>query len=462
MTAPFVRYPARPDAVSSAGETLAASGASMLETSQAAVRAAAPAVDNVWGFLTQLVANVTDPVAVLGAALRDAAGFAGSAVTGWAAAIFAYDTIIDGLNADYASAAASGFGVSAPAMNGVQTTEERNLALDGHTEAVQSARTALLAWLEVRKQAADDDLDAAAMDLAAMLGRGPNQGDWNSLGSAGVIPSAFYGSVEGGEPGEPGGPGFVIGPPTRPGIEWDEDFEYDSASAGFSDHLARLEWQAKLRGGQLLKPGLDDATAMYQHYWDNNGDPIEFDYEEGYNEDSGIRLAVDNEIARAQQGAEALIRAGNTSFSMTGDATGTTQGEYPETENWQKTIGGYQQWSSAQVSLDGTTVTMEVVVHAEDHYNFNRDQSDIATGASDDENGRFTELGWARPFDSSGAVTRTVTWEFGEAAPPQTTESGDPQRNPGREDREDERESGDPDRPVVPDNNRDTGEPRGN
>ncbi len=55
-----------------------------------------------------------------------------------------------------------------------------------------------------------------------------------------------------------------------------------------------------------------------------------------------------NEIARAQQGAEALIRAGNTSFSMTGDATGTTQGEYPKTENWQKTIGGYQQWSSAR------------------------------------------------------------------------------------------------------------------
>jgi len=168
------------------------------------------------------------------------------------------------------------------------------------------------------RQAADDELDAAAMDLAAMLGRGPNQGDWNSLGSAGVIPSAFYGSVEGGAPGEPGGPGFVIGPPTRPDIEWDEDFEYDSASAGFSDHLARLECQAKLRGGQLLKPGLDDATAMYQHYWDNNGDPIEFDYEEGYNEDSGIRLAVDNEIARAQQGAEALIRAGNTCFSMNG------------------------------------------------------------------------------------------------------------------------------------------------
>lgn len=110
----------------------------------------------------------------------------------------------------------------------------------------------------------------------------------------------------------------------------------------------------------------------------------------------------------------------------------------------------------------GSAVTMEVVVHAEDHYNFNRDQSDIATGASDDENGRFTGLGWARPFDSSGAVTRTVTWELGEAAPPQTTESGDPQRNPGREDREDERESGDPDRPLVPDNNRDTGEPRGN
>lgn len=107
---------------------------------------------------------------------------------------------------------------------------------------------------------------------------------------------------------------------------------------------------------------------------------------------------------------------------MTGDASASSA--YPVTENWQKTIGGYQQWSSADVKVDGDQVTTEIVVHAEDHYNVNRGQADIASGAPDDANGRFTELGWAKPFDSSGSVRRTVTWTLG--APESALVSGAP------------------------------------
>ncbi|MDH6196407.1 uncharacterized protein YukE [Mycobacterium frederiksbergense] len=255
----------------------------------------------------------------------------------------------------------------------------------------------------------------------------------------------------GSKPGEPGGPEFVIGPPTKPDIPWDEDFEYDSAEPGLQDYLTRAEWEAKLVGGRLLRSDLDDATEMYRHYWDNNGKPIEFDYEEAYREDPGIRANVDDQISRAQRGAEELIRAGNTSFSMTGDPLPTTN--YPTTENWQKAVGGYQQWSSADVKVEGNRVTMTVTVHAEDHYNFNRGQSDIGTGASDNENGRFTELGWARPFDSHGEVTRTVSWELGSA--PTADQGNQPQFNPRREDRVDGR--GSPGGVRPPDNNRDTG-----
>lgn len=255
----------------------------------------------------------------------------------------------------------------------------------------------------------------------------------------------------GSKPGEPGGPEFAIGPPTKPDIKWDEDFQYGSAEPGLQDHLKRAEWQAKLAGGRLLRADLDDATQMYRHYWDNDGKPIEFDYEEAYREDPAIRANVDDQISRAQRGAEELIRAGNTSFSMTGDASPTAN--YPTTENWQKAVGGYQQWSSADVKVDGNKVTMTVTVHAEDHYNFNRGQADVETGAADNENGRFTELGWAKPFDSHGEVTRTVTWDLGSA--PTADQGSSPQFNPGREDRADGR--GSPGGIRVPDNNRNTG-----
>ncbi|WP_149203304.1 hypothetical protein [Actinotalea subterranea] len=66
-----------------------------------------------------------------------------------------------------------------------------------------------------------------------------------------------------------------------------------------------------------------------------------------------------------------------------------------------------------EMTVEGTTVTMTVTVHAEDHYSFNRGQADIASGAPDDANGRFTEVGWAKPFPTSGGLTRTITWQVG-------------------------------------------------
>ncbi|SDG51642.1 hypothetical protein SAMN05216553_108445 [Lentzea fradiae] len=234
---------------------------------------------------------------------------------------------------------------------------------------------------------------------------------------------------------------YRIGPPDRPDIKFDEDFVYDSKESTTGDHLDKAKWLTKLRGAQALGM-MPDGTEMYEHYWKNTGEPKEFDYEKAYRDDSGIRQGVDSEITRAAAAAAELIRSGNTNFPMTGHAS--VAQPYPTTENWQKAVGGYQVWSHSNVRVEGNKVTMEITVKAEDRYNFNRGQADIATGAGDDENGRFTEIGWAKPFDTHGTITRTVTWEVG---PPPAGPTGEP-----GEDRE-PRGSG-RDRGPTPDNPR--------
>lgn len=228
---------------------------------------------------------------------------------------------------------------------------------------------------------------------------------------------------------------YKIGPPETPHIERHDDFEYNSADATANDHVAKAKWMAKLRGAQLLRPDLVDATDFYAHYWSNTGEPREWDYEKAYAEDIGIQGGVDAETARAQAAAEELIAAGHTGFAMTGQASTVAGEHYPVTENWQKAVGGYQVWSSADVRVEGNTVTMEITVHGEDRYNFNRGQADIATGAPDDENGRFTEIGWAQPFDTHGEITRTVTWELGDLEGAEVSQSPEPdsgRRSEGR------------------------------
>lgn len=206
--------------------------------------------------------------------------------------------------------------------------------------------------------------------------------------------------------------GYQTGPAREPSVQFDEDFVYDSASATPRDYLAAAEWQAKLSGAQLLRPDLGDATRAYAHYWGNTGDTLQVNYARAFQTDSGVRSNVNAEVARTAAAVDTMAAGqGSGTFSVTGGAH--TAGTYPATENWQKAIGGYQQWSSADVTVQGNQVSMRVTVHMMDRYNFNRGQADIASGAPDNANGRFTELGWARPFDTRGEITRTVTWTVG-------------------------------------------------
>jgi hypothetical protein len=213
--------------------------------------------------------------------------------------------------------------------------------------------------------------------------------------------------------------GYRVGAPSEPAVQFDEDFVYDSAQATRGDYLSAIEWRAKLAGAQTLRPDLADATRAYAHYWSNSGETLRVDYARAYRSDSGVRSNVDTEVARTAAAVDAMAAGqGTGTFSVTGPAR--PAGAYPSTENWQKAIGGYQQWSSADVTVNGNQVSMRVTVHMMDRYNFNRGQADIASGAPDNANGRFTELGWARPFDTRGDITRTVTWTLG--SPPTAAE----------------------------------------
>uniref|UniRef100_UPI00069648FD RHS repeat domain-containing protein n=1 Tax=Streptomyces odonnellii TaxID=1417980 RepID=UPI00069648FD len=212
---------------------------------------------------------------------------------------------------------------------------------------------------------------------------------------------------------------YRTGAPAEPYVHYDDSFPYDpKAKATFGDHLSWAKWGSKMAGGGLFASlgfygngALDDAIGTYWHYREGNGDDYEVNYDEAYFEDDAIRGAVDAEITEAQKAAE-ILGKNKRKFSMTGSAVKV--GKYPVTENWQKALGGHRIWGSADVKVKGDKISMRVTVHAKDRYDFNKGMADIASGASDDENGRFATLGWAKPFMVSGSLTRVVTWTRGD------------------------------------------------
>ena len=109
--------------------------------------------------------------------------------------------------------------------------------------------------------------------------------------------------------------------------------------------------------------------------------------------------------------------AGHTDLTLYSPKHSTPKGYYPQTENWQRTIGGHTTYTDTDVKVEGDTVTATVTVYARDKWNFNNGQSDPASGTPDAVNGRFEELGWGKSFESSGSLTRTYTWKVGEQPP---------------------------------------------
>lgn len=227
--------------------------------------------------------------------------------------------------------------------------------------------------------------------------------------------------------------GFSTIEPDRK-ILWDNDFPHGSKAGQdtFEDRVNWLKWQVMLDGGRAIK-NIPDAADFYAHFRDNTGTPKTFDYERAYDEDAGVRNRVNARVNDSLQAANEAATAGMTETTLYSPAT--SEGPYPVTENWRKTIGGHTNYTTTNVTVSGDTVTATVTVYARDKYNFDRGKADLDSGTPDAVNGRFEELGWAKSFESNGSLTQTYTWKVGEqppTLPTDTTESENGRRLRGR------------------------------
>jgi RHS repeat-associated protein len=212
--------------------------------------------------------------------------------------------------------------------------------------------------------------------------------------------------------------------PTVHGAAQDDQFTYDpNAKATLGDHLSWNKWKAVAAACGALADVHDSANnpagcsklaeIMYDHYRDNTGTDVTYDLTPAYSEDARIRNDIDVSTTQAQQAAEELYaQSGMSDFSMTGDSN--RDDDQPSTGKWQKVIGAYDRWGSADVHVKDGVVTMTFTMHAEDRWNFNVNARDVTSGASDNDNGRFAVLGWAQGFNTHGTMVRTVSWKLGD------------------------------------------------
>ena len=167
---------------------------------------------------------------------------------------------------------------------------------------------------------------------------------------------------------------------------------------------------------------LSEALELYAHYRSAEGTTKYINLEKAYGEDQSIKMFIDGEIANLKKAAENIYfqkmdctQQDKVKFQVTGSLVGMTEnGFYPELENWQKALGDFLLWLSADITYDPKTqkATASITIHSLDMYNFNKGAKDVFTGLPDNANGRFVELGWAKSFLTKGSFTMEAGWNF--------------------------------------------------
>lgn len=195
----------------------------------------------------------------------------------------------------------------------------------------------------------------------------------------------------------------------------------------WTDRLNRLKWIGKLEAAEALRPDLIDGTRAYRHFLYGGGADYSVNYERFIAGDSSgataLQSAIEDTMDHAIGRHDDIIAASpdnvpsSSSFQFRSDPItvgGDNRYPYPATENWQKAIGGHSVWIEADVSVEvdeasGTrTFSINMTLHAEDRYNFNPSQQDIATGIPDSDNGRFEITGLGHEFMQRASVTREI------------------------------------------------------
>jgi hypothetical protein len=281
-------------------------------------------------------------------------------------------------------------------------------------------------------------------------------GIWEQSGGVSKSPPQFMLASSPIQKQEAGGPlaadkaptsagGFTIGAPTRPSITHDNGFldafdevtgigdeRYKERAPTLSDYASRIYWLTKLEGARLLRPDLHDATDAYDHFLNGFGSDRTFNYDSYAEDDSSGASTIHDAILHTVKQAEVLCPVGGTvnitSRAFTTGSSGPFSMPYPATENWQKAIGGHTIWLSATVTSvrfgDQLGYTMTFTLHAEDRYNFNPGQEDIATGTPDADNGIFEITKLAEQYTQYATASRNVTWHKGATASPVITLTG--------------------------------------
>lgn len=109
--------------------------------------------------------------------------------------------------------------------------------------------------------------------------------------------------------------GYTTGDAPDRTIHPDDYFPFESKKG--AGHMGGprflVEMGSNTSRAQTLRPDLDDALPMYEHFRDASGTPMTFDFDEGYREDQMIHEEVDTELSRTITAADELAQNGYAS-----------------------------------------------------------------------------------------------------------------------------------------------------
>jgi hypothetical protein len=233
---------------------------------------------------------------------------------------------------------------------------------------------------------------------------------------------------------------YSLGAPIRPkSIVFDNGFldKFKPRAPTLTDYAALAKWRLKVEAAETLRPDLEEGCKAYKHFLDGNGSNRIFSYEMYVLNDEAGRITLSNAMLDIQDGAEVVWEGDKNrkKFNITSGQISCGSDAlfpYPRTENWQKAIGGHVIWLSGSVvvkEISGETwFELDMTLHAEDRYNFNPGQADIATGIPDSDNGTFEITGLGKQYTQTATLRRVVKWKYGTLKKGNTSDAVTPLR----------------------------------
>ena len=215
---------------------------------------------------------------------------------------------------------------------------------------------------------------------------------------------------------------YRLGEASRPNIYHDNGHldKHSTREPTPADRALFAGWVAALEASEAARPWLVDAHSAYRHFLFGKGKDRRVAYDRYIaNDPAGqklLKLVVADFIFHAEK-----IGENRKNFSLTSNVFGVGPGKFaphPLTENWVKTLGQHVFWVSATVIVSVNReskirMDAELLIRAEDKYNFNPGDSDIATGIPDSANGRFEVCGLANQYMNYGEIRRMISWTKG-------------------------------------------------